>query len=108
MPKDPVQRSRMRIWIDFCNTRLQQAGGDVVHGNNPDKAGEKLKEHLNTLNREMLHREYISGDYSLADITYIPFFVRRERYKVSIDESLPQLKGWMDRPLNRAVVRSTP
>jgi len=108
MPKDPVQRSRMRIWIDFCNTRLQQAGGDVVHGNNPDKAGEKLKEHLNTLNREMLHREYISGDYSLADITYIPFFVRRERYKVSIDESLPQLKGWMDRLLNRAVVRSTP
>ncbi len=108
LPKDPVQRSRIRIWIDFCNTCLQAAAGDVVHGNDPEKAGAKLREYLNTLNQEMRGREYIAGDYSLGDITYIPFFVRRERYKVSIDESLPELKGWMDRLLDRAVVRATP
>ncbi|MFQ5683448.1 MAG: glutathione binding-like protein [Candidatus Binatia bacterium] len=80
----------------------------MTHGNDPDKAGEKLKAYLQVLNREMLNREYIAGDYSLADITYIPFFVRRERYRAIIDESLPHLKGWMDRLLSRALVRATP
>ena len=27
MPKDPLGRSRVRIWVDYCNTRLQYAGG---------------------------------------------------------------------------------
>jgi glutathione S-transferase len=56
----------------------------------------------------MRAREYIVDDYSLADITYIPFFVRRERYKARIDDSLPHLKAWMDRLLSRPLVRATP
>ena len=27
MPADPCQRARIRIWIDYCNTRLQRAAG---------------------------------------------------------------------------------
>ncbi len=27
MPKDPYQRARARIWIDFANTRLQAGRG---------------------------------------------------------------------------------
>ncbi len=108
MPKDLGQRARVRIWIDFCNSRLQQAGGDFRHGNEPEKAKEKLKEYLLTLDREMASRDYIAGDYSLADITYIPFFARLERYGVSIDGTLPHLKAWIDRLFSRPAVRSTP
>ena len=53
------------------------------------KSAEELKKYLATLNSEMEGRQYIVGDYSLADITYIPFFVRKERYKATIDDSLP-------------------
>ena len=108
MPKDLGQRARVRIWIDFCNSRLQQAGGDFRHGIEPEKAKEKLKEYLLTLDREMTSRDYIAGDYSLADITYIPFFARQERYGVSIDGTLPHLKAWIDRLFSRPAVRSTP
>ncbi len=108
MPKDPLGRSRVRIWIDYCNTRLQQAGGYIAHGYEVEKSGEELKQYLDTLNREMRGREYIADDYTLADITYIPFFVRRERYKATIDDNLPHLKAWMDRLLARPVVRATP
>ncbi len=108
MPKEPLQRSRIRIWIDFCNTRLQAAGGDIAHGHDVEKAQERLAQHLKTLDREMRDREYIAGDYSLADITFVPFFVRRERYRATIDDKLPNLKSWMDRLLNRPVVRATP
>ena len=108
MPKDPLKRSRVRIWVDYCNTRLQYAGGNVAHSYEVEKSSEQLKRYLATLNEEMRDREYIAGDYSLADITYIPFFVRRERYKATIDDSLPHLKAWMDRLLARPAVRATP
>jgi glutathione S-transferase len=107
MPKDPGSRSRARIWIDFCNTRLQAAGSDVAHGNDPEKAKEKVRQHLATLDREMTGQDYIAGDYSLADITFIPFFTRQQRYGVSIDDSVPHVKRWVERLLARPAVRST-
>jgi glutathione S-transferase len=107
MPKDLGQRARARIWIDFCNSRLQAAASDVAHGSDPEKARGKLREHLKTLDREMAGRTYIAGDYSLADITFIPFFVRQQRYGVAIDDTLPNLKRWMERLLGRPAVSST-
>ena len=108
MPKDPFERSRVRIWIDYCNTRLQRAGGNIAHEYEVEKSTAELKQYLETLNREMQGREYIAGEYSLADITYIPFFVRRERYKAVIGDTLPHLKAWMERLLSRPLVRATP
>jgi len=108
LPKDPFQRSRIRIWIDYCNTRLQRAGGYIAHDYEVDKSRQELKEYLNTLDREMRDREYIGDGYSLGDITYIPFFVRLQRYKATIDDSLPHLRAWQDRLLNRPTVRATP
>jgi glutathione S-transferase len=108
MPKDPFKRSRVRIWIDYCNTRLQRAGGNIAHDYQVEKSKEELKQYLETLNREMREREFIVDDYSLADITYIPFFSRLERYQASIGQDLPQLRAWMERLLSRPTVRATP
>jgi len=108
MPKDPFKRSRARIWIDYCNTRLQRAGGNIAHDYQVEKSKEELKQYLETLNREMSDREYIIGDYSLADITYIPFFCRLERYQAKIGNDLPHVRAWMDRLLSRPTVRATP
>lgn len=108
MPKDPFKRSRARIWIDYCNTRLQRAGGNIAHDYQVEKSKEELRQYLDTLNREMSDREYIAGDYSLADITYIPFFCRLERYQAKIGNDLPHVRTWMDRLLSRPTVRATP
>ncbi|HWX75998.1 MAG TPA: glutathione binding-like protein [Candidatus Acidoferrales bacterium] len=108
MPKDLLARARVRIWIDYCNTRLQRAGGYIAHDYEVQKSKEELKQYLATLDKEMEGREYIVGDYSLADITYIPFFVRLERYQATIDNRLPHLKAWMDRLLARPTVQATP
>lgn len=108
MPRDPLARSRVRIWIDFCNTRLQRAAGYIAHQYKVAESADELRQFLQTLDREMRGRQYIAEQYSLADITYIPFFVRRERYKVSIGDDLPSVKAWMDRLLERPAVRHTP
>ena len=107
MPKDPAERARARIWIDFCNTRLQQAASDFRHNREPEKALKKLDEYLHTLDREMIHREYIAGDYSLGDITYTPFFLRYKGYKISFADDMPNLKAWMTRLVDRPAVQST-
>lgn len=108
LPTDPYQRSRIRIWIDYCNTRLQRAGGYVAHDYEVEKSKRELREYLATLDKEMRGREYIGDRYSLGDITYIPFFVRLERYQATIDDSLPHVKAWMDRLLSRPTVKATP
>ena len=108
MPKDPLARARIRIWIDYCNTRVQRAAGYIAHNYKVEESGTELRTYLENLNRQMEGREYIANEYSLADITYIPFFVRRERYQVVIGDDLPHLKAWMDRLLERPAVRATP
>lgn len=108
LPRDPLQRARARIWIDYCNTRLQQAGGYIAHDHEVEKSKEKVRGYLATLNQEMREREYLAGEYSLADITYIPFFCRLQRYQTTIGSDLPHVKAWMQRLLDRPAVRATP
>jgi glutathione S-transferase len=108
LPKDPMLRARARIWIDYANTRLQRAGGYIAHDYEVEKSKQELKQYLATLDQEMRRREYIAGDYSLADITYIPFFTRLERYQATIDDSVPNVKAWMERLLARPLVKATP
>jgi glutathione S-transferase len=40
MPKDLLKRARVRIWVDFCNTRLQYAGGKIAHEQDVEKSAQ--------------------------------------------------------------------
>jgi glutathione S-transferase len=57
MPKEPTGRARARIWIDYCNTRLQRAGGFIAHDYKVEQSKAEVKEYLATLNDEMANRE---------------------------------------------------
>ena len=108
MPKDLLKRARARIWIDYCNTRLQQVAGYIAHNHEVEKSKEKLRGYLETLNQEMRNKQFLVGEYSLADITFIPFFCRLQRYQATIGDDLPYPKAWMQRLLERPVVKATP
>lgn len=107
MPTTPLQRAKARIWIDFFNSRVHPAAHDIVHDKEPDKAKKRMHEHLHALEREMAGKRYIVGDYSLADVTFIPFYVRRQRYQVTIDDNFPNLKRWGEELVARPAVVST-
>lgn len=86
MPADELGRAKTRIWIDFFNTRMHAAAHDMTHDKEPEKAKQRMREYLETLDQELVGKRFIVGDYSLADITFTPFYLRRQRYKVTVDE----------------------
>lgn len=107
MPTDLLLRSKARIWVDFMSTRLHAAASDITHDRNVAKATEQMAQHLKTLDNEMAGKDYLVGEYSLADISFIPFYTRRERYKVAIDDKYPNLKRWGENLIARAAVAPT-
>ena len=107
MPADHLQRAKVRIWIDFFNTRVHPAASDIAHNREPEKAKERMKQYLEALDREIAGKDYLVGNYSLADITFIPFYTRRERYGAVIDGAYPNLKRWGEALIARPQVAPT-
>jgi glutathione S-transferase len=108
MPTDLLLRAKARIWIDYFSTRLHAAASDITHNRNPEKAQQQLQQHLTDLDREMADKNYlVDNQYSLADVTFIPFYTRRERYHVSIDANYPNLKRWAEKLVVRPQVAAT-
>jgi len=107
LPTDQLRRAKARIWIDFFNTRIHPAAHDITHDKNPERAKEQMAKHLSTLDQEMAGKRYMLGEFSLADVTFIPFYTRRQRYGVTIDDTLPNLKRWGEELISRPAVAST-
>lgn len=107
LPSDRLQRAKARIWIDFLNSRVHPAASDLSHKREPERARQQLHQHLTTLDRELDGKKFIVGEYSLADVSFIPFYVRRQRYGFPIDDNFPNLKRWGDGLIARPAVSST-
>jgi glutathione S-transferase len=107
MPTDLLLRAKARIWVDYMSTRLHAAASDITHNRDVDKARERMTQHLSALDKEMSGRKYLVGEYSLADVSFIPFYTRRERYGVTIDDHYPNLKRWGEDLIARPQVAPT-
>jgi GST-like protein len=66
-----------------------------------------MSQHLQALDSEMAGKDYLVENYSLADVTFIPFYTRRERYGVVIDDTYPNLKRWGEALIARSQVAPT-
>ena len=107
LSKNALQRAKARIWVDFLNSRIHPAASDITHDREPDRARQRLQPHLEALESEMTAKRFIVGDYSLADVSFIPFYTRRQRYGVTIDDNFPNLKRWGEELLARPAVACT-
>jgi glutathione S-transferase len=107
LPDDHLKRARVRVWIDFFNTRLHPTASDLQHNRNTEQANQRMTAHLATLDREMANRSFLVDEYSLADVTFIPFYTRRKRYGVTIDDNYPNLQRWAEALVARPAVAAT-
>jgi glutathione S-transferase len=107
LPADHLKRARVRILVDFFNSRIHPTAGDIAHNRDTEKATQQMKAHLAKLDREVAGKNFIVDEYSLADVTFIPFYTRRERYGVTIDDNYPNLKRWGESLIARPAVAAT-
>jgi len=59
---------------------------------------------LGVMNNVLTEREYLAGDYSIADMASFPWVTAYKRYEVDLNK-FEQVRRWFDTLKNRAAVR---
>src|SRR5829696_8804441 len=106
-PEDPKRRAHARIWMSFADTDFFPAVFVASVGRyrgfseeRISEAKERLKAALAKLEERLEGRDYLAGEFSLADVAQAGNFVRlrelEERGELSLDE-YPNVAAWMER-----------
>ncbi|MBA2714808.1 MAG: glutathione S-transferase family protein [Rubrobacteraceae bacterium] len=107
LPEDPKERAYARIWMACADDNFYPAVFVASVGRERgfseeriSEALEKLKTTLANLEERLEGRDYLAGEFSLADIAHAGNLVRlrelEERGDVSL-EGYPNLRAWMGR-----------
>jgi len=117
MPKDPYQRGRIRVLIDYGLNYIQPEYWAIRGELYVKKEGErdqeviegttqKLRELLQYLEIEIGGKNYFMEDYTLLDIALLPRFLRMESFGVLPASSLPRLGAWLQRMKERPSMKA--
>jgi glutathione S-transferase len=106
-PEDPKRRAHARIWMSFADTDFFPAVFVASVGRDRgfseeriSEAKRRLKTALAKLEERLEGRDYLAGEFSLADVAHAGNFVRlrelEERGEFSLNE-YPNVTAWMGR-----------
>jgi glutathione S-transferase len=106
MPENPEQRASARSWMAFADDyffpsifRVRVGPQRGFSEEQLREAKEKLYDALSRLERQLENREYLAGEYTLADIAHAGNFHRLRELAESGDVPLheyPNVTGWME------------
>ena len=107
MPEDPKERAHARIWMAVADTDFFPAVFVASMGRDRgfseeriSEAFEKLTTTLQRLEDRLENRDYLAGEFSLADVAYAGNLVRlrelEESGEVSLDK-YPNVAAWIER-----------
>src|SRR5918999_4424534 len=111
MPQNPEERALVRSWMAFADDyffpSVYRVRMGLQRGYSEDEiqgAKEKLYEALSRLEHQLEGREYLVGEYTLADIAHAGNFHRLRELAERGDLSLkdyPNVLAWMERVESR-------
>lgn len=113
LPADPAGRYRVLEWLNFQTASMGPMFGQCGHflGYAPEKIPYAIERYQNETKRlygvmdERLDgRDYIAGDYSIADMAIYPWIDVRWLHEIDIDE-YPRVAEWFARVGNREAVQ---
>jgi len=113
LPKNLRGRAEVLQWLFWQMANLGPMAGQNGHFNN--YAVEKIPYAMNrytnetgrlygVLNKRLRDREFLAGEYSIADIACYPWIVPHERHKQNLAD-FPNLKHWFDAIAARPATR---
>ncbi|MEP4378270.1 MAG: glutathione S-transferase family protein [Alphaproteobacteria bacterium] len=107
LPKDPADKARARIWIDFANVRFVPQLYKLLLAQEPEKQAvhaEKLTEALLMMERDGLSQSpgpyWLGDEVSLVDFTFLPHSLRLsviEHYRdFRVPDECVKVREWLD------------
>jgi len=116
MPEDSASRARVRMFEDFAdNSFTPQAGLALGEITKPeaDRDSEKLRRYQSEIGRVLVHVEslldgkpFLTGDFSLADIAFVPRLLILPQLGVDVDPRLQAVVAWQARLRERPSVQT--
>lgn len=113
LPTDPLAKARVMQWLMWQMGGLGPMAGQSHHflKYNPGKSSyseERFKTETarlyGVLNQQLIGRDYICDDYSIADMACWPWVSRHEWHQIDLAD-YPEVRKWYRRILSRDAVQ---
>ena len=115
-PEDPLKRLKVLEWLFWQVGGLGPMAGQVSHFVNyaPNFPGDhsyseqryknEYDRLLGVMNNILSKREYLAGDYSIADMASFPWVTAYKRYEIDLDK-FENVRRWFDELKTRPAVK---
>jgi len=119
MPEGTQEKAMARLWsaqienmvtrpfFEFFMAQRFKEKGESFDEGRLETAKQTIHKFLEVVDRNLKGKEYLVGNYSLADIAFAPWVTRFEKYGVAIPETLANVQAWMKRLATRHNIVST-
>jgi len=115
MPEDSGERARVRMFEDFADSSFTAQGGllsaelrkpvEQMDQERVQRYRADLIRVLEFLDRQLEGKEYVAGDFSLADLAFVPRLLQLPALGVEIPARLRNVLAWSERVKQRGSVR---
>jgi glutathione S-transferase len=109
-------RARARLFEDFADTRFTfQVGQLMAELGKPEternadrlqRVNRDIERMLDYLNQELAGRQFVAGDFSVADIGFIPRLLVLPNLGIEAGTNRPNVDAWIKRLLERPSLRN--
>lgn len=116
MPEDSASRARVRLLEDFADNSFTPPAGIVLaemHKPEAERDAEKVRRYhgeftrvLARLEAQLEGKQFLVGDFSLADIAFVPRALILSQLGIELDPRLQNVAAWIGRLRERPSVRS--
>ncbi len=114
LPEDPLKRYDVLQWLMWQMGGIGPMCGQAHHFRQyaPEKIDYAVDRYTNevgrlyrVLDKQLLGKDYVCGDYSIADMAIFPWVILYERQGQKLEDT-PDMQRWIDRMKERPAVRA--
>ena len=115
MPEDSAGRAKMRLLEDFADNSFTPQAGMIMtelHKPEGERDADRIRKLQGEVSRILLRleagldgKEYLAGDFSLADVAFAPRIVLLSQLGVELDARLHNVAAWVARLRQRPSVK---
>ena len=115
MPGDSAGRARVRLLEDFADNSFTPQAGMIMaefHKPEAERDADRIRKLQGEVSRILLRleagldgKEYLGGEFSLADVAFAPRMILLSQLGIELDARLQNVAGWITRLRERPSIK---